>query len=553
MSTTINLIGFAGANLAEHPRALPETVGVSIIDAEPGHTDLRAMRAAVTVATVPASPQRKTIYRLGRDVVSDTNYWFGWSTIVSVIRGFDGDDTTERTYFTGSGTPKWTDNSTGPAGGLTGGPPYPQGTRELSVPAPTTAPQIAMNTDGTGTASTNFYVETFVNDLGWESAPGPVSAGIAMKPGAIIDIGNTIALEAAPAGSYGINRRRLYRTQTGTSGNADFFFLRELAIATTVTTDDARTLGSLLTTAGWIPPPAAGFGLIALWGGMTAMLAGKRILFSEPDKPYTYPEKYDIPTLDTPLATSCWEQNLLVLTTGRPVLVQGTGPDSMDDSRLALSQPLASPAGVVSFGHGVCWPSNEGLAYAGASGQANVILGVLTPRQWKAMIPTTMVAGRYGRFYVCSYNDGVSRKAFMLDPLAPSGIWFLSSGFDACYYDELADVLFVLEGGNVRKFDAGAQLVAKFTSKRFLQTTPRNFSCAKVVATTYPVTLIVTARWIDNAGATQSNVETRTVLNDLAFSLKDGFLADDWQIEVQAPESVQAVRLAMDPSDLKGM
>lgn len=549
MSTTINLIGFSGANLAEHPRALPETVGVSIIDAEPGHSDLRAMRAAVTVATVPTSAQRKTIYRLGRDVVSDTNYWFSWSTIVHAIRGFDGDDPTERTYFTGSGTPKWTDNAIG----LSGGPPYPQGTRELSVPAPTIAPQIAMGTDGTGTASTNFYVETFVNDLGWESAPGPVSSGIAMKPGAIINIGNTIALEAAPAGSYGINRRRLYRTQTGTTGSADFFFLRELAIATTSTTDDARTLGSLLVTAGWIPPPAAGFGIIALWGGMTALLAGKRILFSEPNKPYTYPEKYDIPTLDTPLATSSWEQNLLVLTTGRPVLCQGTGPESMDDSRLALSQPLASVASVVSFGHGVCWASNEGLAYAGAAGQANVILGVLTPRQWKAMVPTTMVAGRYGRFYVCSYNDGISRKAFMLDPLAPSGIWFLSSGFDACYYDELADALFVLEGGNVRKFDAGTQLVAKFTSKRFLQTTPRNFSMAKVVATTYPVTLIVTARWVDAAGTAQSNVETRTVLNDLAFTLKDGFMADDWQIEVQAPESVQAVRLAMDARDLKGM
>ena len=37
---------------------------------------------------------------------------------------------------------------------------------------------------------------------------------------------------------------------------------------------------------------------------MTAMLHEKRILFSEPNKPYTYPAKYDIPTLDTPLATT---------------------------------------------------------------------------------------------------------------------------------------------------------------------------------------------------------------------------------------------------------
>ena len=550
MNTTINLIGFAGANLAEHPRRLPESVGVSIVDAEPGNSDLRSMRAAVTVATVPTSPQRRTIYRLGRDAISDTNYWLSWSTIVHAIRGFDGDDTSERTYFTGSGTPKWTNNIIG----LAGGAPYPQGARELAVPAPTTAPQIAMGTDGaTGTASTNFYVTTFVNDLGWESAPSPVSAGLLMKPGAIVNIGNTIALEAAPSGAYEINRRRIYRTQTGTSGAAEFFFLREEVIGVTSTTDDARTLGALMEVAGWIPPPAAGHGLIALWGGMTCMLAGKRILFSEPDKPYTYPEKYDIPTLDTPLATAKWEQNLLVLTTGRPVLCQGTGPESMDDSQLALSQPLASVQSVASFGHGVCWASNEGLAYAGASGQAIITLNVLTPRQWKAMVPSTMVAGRYGRFYVCSYTDAGGRKGFMVDPLAPAGIWYLSTGFDACYYDELADALFVLEGGNVRKFDEGALLTAKFISKRFMQTTPRNFSVAKVVATTFPVTLIITARCINPDGTERVRTETRTVDNDLAFTLKDGFTADDWQIEVRAPESVQAVRLAMDVRDLKGM
>ena len=551
MSPTITLTGFRGAVLAEHPRSLPESVGVSVIDAEPGHSDLRGMRAAVAVASVPTSPQRKTIYRLGRDTVNDGQYWLSWSSIVHAIRGFDGEDTTERTYFTGSGTPKWTDNVIG----LAGGEPYPQGVRELAVPAPTTAPQVSLTTDGTtGTESTNFYVTTFVNDLGWESAPSPVSAGLLMKPGAIVGIGNVTALEAPPAGAYGINRRRIYRTQAGTTNAAEFYFLREVPIATTSTTDDARSLGALMEVAGWIPPTASGFGLIALWGGMTAMLSGKRILFSEPNKPYTYPEKYDITTLDTPLATAKWgEQNMLVLTTGRPVLCQGTSPESMDDSPLALSQPLASVQSVVSFGHGVCWASNEGLAYTGSSGQANLMDGILTPRQWRAMNPPSMVAGRYGRFYVCSYTVDGARKGFMVDPLKPEGLWHLSEGFDACFYDDLASALFVLVGGQVRKFDSGAQMVAKFVSKRFLQTTPRNFGFAKVVATTFPVTLIVTARCTNADGTERLRSETRTVLNEYAFTLRDGFLADDWQIEVHAPESVQAVRLAMDIRDLRGI
>ena len=40
--------------------------------------------------------------------------------------------------------------------------------------------------------------------------------------------------------------------------------------------------------------------------------------------------------------------------------------------------------------------------------------------------------------------------------------------------------------------------------------------------------------------------------HDQPLMLKDGFLADDIQIEVWSPESVQAVRLGVDVRDLRG-
>lgn len=178
----------------------------------------------------------------------------------------------------------------------------------------------------------------------------------------------------------------------------------------------------------------------------------------------------------------------------------------------------------------------------------------MTPRQWKALRPETIVAGRWGRFYVASYNDGTGAKGFMFDPLMPAqGIWCLSAGFDACWYDELADTLYVLEGGNVRKFDgAGSLLTAKLTSKTFRQAAPRNFGWGKVVATAYPVTVKVTAKWLDKLGVEQSHVDTRIAPNDRPFTLGGGFLAEDWQIEVQsAVGTVQAVRLATELRDFK--
>jgi hypothetical protein len=410
---------------------------------------------------------------------------------------------------------------------------------------------LAQSTPGTGTDETRFYLHTFVNELGWESAASPVSAGITVKPGAIIDI---TGLPAAPAGSYGINRRRIYRTQPGTTdAPAEFFFLREVSIGTTSTGDDARILGDPIATADWISPPADAHSIIALWNGMFAMLADKRVLFAEANAPYAVPAKYDQAVQDLPVATAKWEQNLLVLTTGRSVLFQGQVPDGMSEVPSFAGASCAAPRSVVSFGHGVVWASAEGLAYSGVA--ELLTLGVLTQDQWKALQPETMVAGRYGRLYVASYGVGGSRKGFMFDPLRPQdGIWFLSSGFDACWYDELTDQLYVLEGGNVRKFDAGpALLTATFKSKVYRQTYPRNFGFAKVVGDVYPVTFTLHADFVDPVSNTRSMQvkHTRSVSNDEPFALPAGWLAEDFQVEVTAAGAVQAVHLATTPQDLR--
>lgn len=541
----ITLTGFNGSNSAIDARQLPESVGVSMTNAYPGLGDLRALKNHTTVATVPSSPQRNTIHRMGRSAINDALYWLGWSNVVNTTLGF-GTDTTERTYFTGDGVPQWTNNNIG----LSGGAPYPQAARILGVPAPTAAPTVAMTVDGTGTAASRFYVQTFVNDLGWESAPSPVSTGILAKPGATLALS---ALGTAPAGAYGFTLRRIYRTQDAANGGADFYFLREVAVATTSTTDDARALGELLPTEGWLMPPSTGFGIISLWGGMMAMLNGKTLHICEPGFPYAYPLLYQKELKDEPVATAKWAKTLIVLTKGAPVVFEGADPLGMQDMPPRLAQACRSARGVVSFAHGVAWPSTEGLAYYGDSGQGLLTKDILTPEQWRALNPDTMVAGRWQRFYVCSYNDGGGLKGFMIDPLNPAGgIIYLSSGFNACQYDELADQLYVLEGANVRKFAGGTtHMAADFTSKQFLQVQPVTFGAAKVVARNYPVTFEVYA---------DGDLKlTRSVASREGFTLPDGFAAEDWQIKVSTPGSsatannVQSIRLAARLRDFKGL
>lgn len=546
---TINIQGIEGSNRAQKPRLLNEAVGVDVVDAAPGYADLRPVRQPLTVATVPTATQRKTIAGMGRQADGSPQFWLSWPEVVNVTSGFDGSDTTDRLYYSGAGTPKWTNNVIGVAGGA----PYPQGSRELAVPAPTVPCLLAVVTDGEGTESDRFYVHTFVNDLGWESAPSPVSAALNCKDGAIVSITN---LPAAPAGNYGITARRIYRTQSGSDDSTEFLFLREVPIGTTSTQDDARALGEVMATEGWLPPPDGAFGLIALWNSMFAMVSGKTLHLCEPGMPYAWPAEYDIGLMDKAVATASWEQNLLVLTDGQPVLVQGQDPIGMGDKALSLSQPCASARSVATFGHGVAWASAAGVAYAGTNGQAILTEGVLTQEQWTALKPETMIGGRWRGLYLVSYEVEGGRKALMVDPLKPTGVWWLSFGFDACWYDKKQDKLYILQGGNVRRFDGSEVLMtARFTSKVYRQVIPLNYGHVKVVADDYPVTLKVWSDQVDPVTKKTAMVlrSTRTISGPHVYTLPGGFVSEDWQFEITSAYSVQSVRIATDPGLLKGV
>ena len=235
----IRWAGFAGENRAIHPRLLPDAVGTVSRNCKPGRGDLRPWKAPAQVATVPAG--RQTIYRMGRDTPSDGTYWLSWLGVVHAVRGFEAEDATERTYYSGDGIPKVTSNLS-----LDGTDPQDNpGTnwRPMGLPAPSAACTLTATGGSATTTEVYYYVYTYVNDWGWESAPSPVSAMLTRKPDATTTI---TGFSAVPTGNYNVNRIRIYRTQTGASGSTEFFFLREIAYGASSTTDDNRDLGEVL-------------------------------------------------------------------------------------------------------------------------------------------------------------------------------------------------------------------------------------------------------------------------------------------------------------------
>ena len=512
---------------------LPETTGVQSTNQKPGRGDLRPWKAPLTVATVPAG--RKTIYRMGRDVPQDANYWLSWTALVHAVRGPNATDTNERTYFTGQGTPKWTNTTKALAS-----TPYPTSAMELGIPAPATSVTLSA-TGGVGaTVDTRAYTYTYVSDIGEESAPQPNPTTITCKSDDVVTLNG---LAAAPAGNYGINRIRIYRTQSDSAGNGEFYFLREIASTLTTTTDDDRSLGEVMPTTTWLQPPANLKFLTGLWNGMMAGISGRSVRFCEAYVPYAWPIAYEVlPTNTTPVALATFGQTLVMLTDGNPSFITGGAPDAMDEQPIEWSQACIAPQSAVGMGHGVAWAAPDGLAYVGQGGPRLLTQGLLTRDDWQALNPSTLVGTMYEGRYFGFYNNG-TRKAFMLDPANPQGMYFMDFGMDAVYLDDMQDALYVLDGTSIKKWDAGTALTATFKSKLFQMPKPTvGFSCAQVTADAYPVSFKLYADGVLK--------HAQTVAGSSPFRLPGGYHADSFQIEVSTTGAIQGLVVAHSMAEL---
>lgn len=557
------IAGFLGENRALEHTLLPDQVGTLSRNQKPGRGDLRPWNEPLPVVS-GLQPGVKTIYRMGREVASDTQYWLQWGSVVHAIHGFTSGDTTERTFYTGDGAPKQTNTLLALASA-----PFPTAYRDLGVPRPASA--LIVSTDGSGVSTETeirYYVYTYVTDWGDESAPSPLSVELTLKTDDVVDISN---IDPPPAGAHGINRVRVYRAQTGTSGDAEFFFLRELPSSATDTEDDNRPLGEVLPTDGWLPPPATLTHLTAMWNGMAAAIDSLdgSVRYPIAYKPYAWPVAYETLAPNArAVALATFGQRLLILTNGRPVLVTGSSPDSLDEQPLEIAQACIAPRSAVGFGHGVVWACPDGLAYFGDAGAKLLTNGLMTREDWRAINPASIVAASYEGAYIAFYDrPGGGRGGFLIDPLAPQGFFPLDQGYDGLFLDESRDALFVLDGTEIKKWDAGpAPMTARFRSKVFAGT-PRGYAGGRVAASSWPVQVSVDARdlpapavaalvakrpTIYSAPNATTLRYTSSVTGPEPFPVPGDIVAREWQVSVDTVNPVQSVALAASVGELGG-
>lgn len=527
------LSAFVAANDQRNAKKLPDGIGVDARNLDTSHDDMRGLKDLSTVYTVTGvAGQIRSLYRWGRDTISDTAYWVASNALLDFARSMLAEDTTERTYISGGGIPRYFDSTT------LGTAPYPTSTVQLGVPAPSSAMTLAAGTAGTGASETRVYIDTFVRANGDESAPG-LPSEITVLGGTVV---NGSSLAAAPGGTHGITLRRIYVFTT----SGEFMRCKEQAAGLT-TFIDTGARGAVLATGGstarpaWLMPPDALFGLMEAWNGMLLGFIGKSYRACYPYKPHAWPLEYERIIPDTVVGAAKWGTSILLATTGLPRVVTGSTPLSLNDSPIYLNQAACvSKRSVKGVGHGVCWASNDGLCYHGQRGTGIITKSIIDKATWRALTPSGIVGAVYGQYYVGIYSGAA---AFMIDTLDPTGVVWLDLGGFGVFEDTISGNLYLTGTGNtVRKFDAGSQLTAIFKSRVIRTKEKLCAHWARIEASNYPVSFKL---WADGVLKADISVPGREPV-----TLPSGYQAELWQIQLSGAGPIEGVSVGTDVDEL---
>lgn len=538
----LSLQSFSGVAPRYAPYALADNQAQTALNTRLWKGLLEPLPGGLSVASIANRfGVKKALYRMGQSSASDTQFWLSWNSEVDVCRSPIAGETSERTYYTGDGKPKFTDTAL-----ATAGTPYPFSSYDLGVPEPVAAAVATVSGAGQAGAvpETRAYTYTHVRNYGGfteESAPAPVVMADVLA-------GQTVTLstfDTPPSGAHHITHRRIYRTATGSQGT-NYYFVGEQAIASTEFADSVAgsDLGEVLPSLNWAAPPDGLQGLVALPNGILAGFAGKDIYFCDPWHPHAWPANYSLTVNYDIVGLGVFGQSVLALTKGSPYLISGTHPDSMSMQKLDIEQACVSKRSICAFGSGVLYASPDGLVYVGSEGSQIISQPYVTHKEWNTLLnPSTLHGYEHdGRYYGFHSTGG-----FIFDPADKSGALTLHDIVaDAAYVDLLVDALFYISGDTVYKLHYGTDKAYTWRSKQFQMPKPMNPGCVQVIATDY--TNITFKLYADGVLK-----HTQAVTSDRPFRLPSGYLARFVEMEMAGTSPVLSVHLAESPVELAGV
>ncbi len=553
---------------------------------------LQPMRVPVAVKTL-ANPLAQKAFRLPRSFLDkDSIYNSDWLEFTNpdtdVVRSPLANDAYERYYWAAStGVPQYNTAARIRAGSAA---------YNLGVIAPILAPTVSPAGGVSASVESRAYCFTYVTSMGEESAPSP-STVVTGK----VDDTWTIGIPAyVPASTQPVTIKRIYRTVTSSIGIATYFFVADIAIATTSYADtipSATVSGNAqLKSLYYTPPPSDLQGMIAMPNGMIAGWRNNEVWFCEPYLPHAWPVTYTLSLDYIVVGLGVVGQTLIACTAASPYAITGVNPSVMSSAKIATVEPCLSRGSIVSAPEGVYYASQNGVVRADAGIAVVITSDIATKDQWLSLLSVPKLrAARLGTAYYCF---GSSRLGFV-DPIGWDMSWVSLQDYSGAMSGALIDMtnthagwmnlssavvtstvfndpwsgeVLVVRGGVVYLIDvstAASYGTFLWRSKKFQTSQQKNLGAYRIFFTV--PSNVTTQNPVENTTQPQPTLASDqygllrvyadgvlVVTRELRKSgevkrLPSGFKADYWEFEIEARVVVNSLEVASSPRELKNV
>ena len=234
------------------------------------------------------------------------------------------------------------------------------------------------------------------------------------------------------------------------------------------------------------------------------------------------------------------DTTVVVLTKGRPYFIQGSHPDSSVMIEADINQACISKRSIVSMNNNVFFASPDGIVALSPGGSSVVTQSLFDKETWQAQSPDDLVACMYESQYVGFFDATSGNGGFVYDMKQKT--WNFHNVYVTGAYNDLKnDALYVIQNNELSKWDSGTDLSYTWKSKKYTFPEPKAFSCYRVEAEAYPVTMKI---YKDS-----SAIVNLSVTDGSLRRLPPG-LGTTWEFQLEGDKEVYNVQLAQTPQEL---
>ena len=269
---------------------------------------------------------------------------------------------------------------------------------------------------------TRAYLYTVLNNFSEESAPSEpvVEEGYDDDTWILGNLGTT----PEDIEEYNLVKYVIYRTVTGSSGAADYFYVGEADITDTEYVDASKTgevsLNDPLETYQWTLPPDDLIGFTLHPNCFFVGFVGKELYFSAPYHPHAWPSNYVISTEHEIVGVGIFGSSVAVITKGHPYVCVGIRPEALSLTKYQSAEPCTHFRGIVPVQGGIIFPTFNGLKLMSATGVTELSKQFLTRDEWQNIDYDNIFASRFNTkyigFYAAEDPEDNAAEGFLFEP-----------------------------------------------------------------------------------------------------------------------------------------